>query len=72
VVDISDDILTRAQAAILNNVAMRSLAGRDVARITNDGAKQRMELTTDLQDVASCDFIIENVTEDWALKKSVL
>jgi len=23
------------------------------------------------QDVASCDFIIENVTEDWALKKSV-
>src|SRR2546430_15850194 len=27
--------------------------------------------TTDLQDVASCDFIIENVTEDWHVKKPV-
>jgi 3-hydroxybutyryl-CoA dehydrogenase len=30
-----------------------------------------MVLTTDLQDVASCDFIIENVTEDWAVKQPV-
>jgi 3-hydroxybutyryl-CoA dehydrogenase len=28
-----------------------------------------MVLTTDLEDVASCDFIIENVTEDWDVKK---
>jgi len=71
VVDISDDILTRAQAAILNNVRCVPLLSKTLPRITNDEAKQRMELTTDLQDVASCDFIIENVTEDWALKKSV-
>src|SRR5438046_9138418 len=30
-----------------------------------------MVLTTDLHDVASCDFIIENVTEDWDVKKPV-
>src|SRR2546430_15347902 len=30
-----------------------------------------MVFTTDLQDVASCDFIIENVTEDWHVKKPV-
>ena len=31
----------------------------------------RMVLTTDLEDVASCDFIIENVTEDWDVKRPV-
>ncbi len=30
-----------------------------------------MVLTTDLQDLASCDFVIENVTEDWQIKKQV-
>jgi len=30
-----------------------------------------MVLTTDLRDVASCDFIIENVTENWEIKKQV-
>ena len=71
VVDISDEILTRAQAAILNNVRCVPLLSKTLPRITNDEAKQRMVLTTDLQDVASCDFIIENVTEDWPVKKSV-
>ncbi len=71
VVDISDKILTRAQAAILNNVRCVPLLSKTLPRITNDEAKQRMVLTTDLHDVASCDFIIENVTEDWPVKKSV-
>ena len=30
-----------------------------------------MVLTTDLGDVASCDFVIENVTENWEIKKQV-
>jgi 3-hydroxybutyryl-CoA dehydrogenase len=30
-----------------------------------------MLLTTDLAEVASCDFIIENVTEDWKIKRPV-
>jgi 3-hydroxybutyryl-CoA dehydrogenase len=71
VVDISDDILTRAQAAVLHNVRCIPLLSKTLPRTTNDEAKQRMVLTTDLQDVASCDFIIENVTEDWAVKKPV-
>ncbi len=28
-----------------------------------------MTLTTDLNDLSSCDFVIENVTEDWGIKK---
>jgi 3-hydroxybutyryl-CoA dehydrogenase len=30
-----------------------------------------MTLTTNLEEVASCDFVIENVTEDWKIKKPV-
>jgi 3-hydroxybutyryl-CoA dehydrogenase len=71
VVDISDDILKRAQAAVLNNVRCVPLLSKTLPRITNDEAMQRMVLTTDLRDVASCDFIIENVTEDWSVKKPV-
>jgi 3-hydroxybutyryl-CoA dehydrogenase len=71
VVDISDAILKRAQAAVLNNVRCVPLLSKTLPRITSDEAMQRMVLTTDLQDVASCDFIIENVTEDWAVKKPV-
>src|SRR2546430_8345913 len=71
VVDISDDILKRAQGEVLNNVRFAPLLSRTLPRITRDEALQRMVLTTDLKDVASCDFIIENVTEDWDVKKPV-
>ena len=71
VVDLSDDILQRAHAAVLNNVRCIPLLSKTLPRITREEALQRMVLTTDLADVASCDFIIENVTEDWAVKKPV-
>ena len=71
VVDISEDILQRAQAAVLNNVRCVPLLSKTLPRISKEDALQRMVLTTDLHDVASCDFIIENVTEDWDVKKPV-
>ena len=71
VVDLSEDILKRAQAAVLNNVRCVPLLSKTLPRITKDEAMQRMVFTTDLRDVASCDFIIENVTEDWDVKKPV-
>ena len=70
-VDISDDILQRAQAEVLKNVRFVPLLSRALSPITREEALQRMVLTTDLKDVASCDFIIENVTEDWNVKKPV-
>jgi len=71
VVDISEDILKRAQAEVLNNVRFVPLLSKTLPRMTRDEALQRMVLTTDLKDVASCDFIIENVTEAWDVKKPV-
>jgi 3-hydroxybutyryl-CoA dehydrogenase len=68
-VDISEDILKRAQTEVLNNVRVAPMFLKTLPRITRDEALERMVLTIDLKDVASCDFIIENVTEDWAVKK---
>src|SRR5688572_32612756 len=71
VVDISEDVLERAQAEVLNNVRVVPLFSKTLPRITKDEAGQRMILATHLEDVASCDFIIENVTEDWNVKRPV-
>jgi len=71
VVDISEDILKRAQIEVLNNVRCAPLLSKTLPRITRDEALQRMVLTTDLKNVAPCDFIIENVTEDWDVKNPV-
>ena len=71
VVDISEEILKRAQTEVLNNIRFVPLLSKTLPRITRDEALQRMALTTRLEDVASCDFVIENVTENWEIKKLV-
>src|SRR5882672_10462254 len=71
VVDVSDEILESAQASVLNNVRTAPLLSKTLPRVTRDEAMQRMTLTTKLEDVASCDFIVENVFEDWAVKEGV-
>ena len=71
VVDVSDEILDCAQVKVLNNVRTAPLLSKSLPRVTRDDAMQRMVWTTRLEDVATCDFIVENVTEDWALKKAV-
>jgi 3-hydroxybutyryl-CoA dehydrogenase len=69
VVDLTNNILERAQAEVLNNVRFAPMLCKTLPPASRDEALQRMTLTTDLRDLASCDFIIENVTEDWEIKK---
>ena len=71
VVDISEEILQRAQTDVLNNIRFVPLLSKTLPRITKEEAATRMALTTDLRDIASCDFVIENVTENWEVKKQL-
>jgi 3-hydroxybutyryl-CoA dehydrogenase len=71
VVDISEEILQRTQADVLKNIRVVPLLSKTLPRITKEEALTRMVLTTDLRDLASCDFVIENVTENWEIKKEV-
>jgi 3-hydroxybutyryl-CoA dehydrogenase len=71
VVDVSEEILQRAQANVLKNVRCVPLISKTLLRITKEEADARMVFTTDMRDVASCDFLIENVTENWEIKKQI-
>jgi 3-hydroxybutyryl-CoA dehydrogenase len=70
-VDISEEILRRAQADVLKNIRVVPLLSKALPRITREEALGRMVLTTELEAVASCDFVIENVTESWEIKQQV-
>ena len=71
VVDVSDEVLQRAKGDILKNVRVAPLLSKTLPPVTKEEAVARMVMTTDVQELASCDFIIENVTEDWKIKKQV-
>jgi 3-hydroxybutyryl-CoA dehydrogenase len=71
VVDISEDSLKRAQDEILKNIRFAPVLSKTLPRVARDEVMRRMVLTTDLEKVSCCDFIIENVTEDWSIKRPV-
>jgi 3-hydroxybutyryl-CoA dehydrogenase len=70
-VDISEDILEKCRVEVLKHIRFAPLVSKSLPRMTKEAALDRLVLTTNLSDVARCDFIIENVTEEWAVKKQV-
>lgn len=70
-VDISQQCLAVAKTEIQRQVRFAPLLHKSLPRLAVDDAVQRVELTTKLEDVAGCEFVIENVTEDWHIKRQV-
>ena len=70
-VDVSAETLRRAEEQILDNVRFAPLLSKSLPRMSKSRAAELMVLTTDLTQVASCDFVIENVTENWGIKRQV-
>ena len=71
VVDVSREALARAEQAVLKNVRCAPLLSKKLPRVTKDEARERISLTTELEALARCDFVVENVIEDWPTKKQV-
>ncbi len=71
VVDVSQEILERATADILKNIRAAPLLAKRVPRVSKEDALKCLSFTTSLNDLSSCEFIIENVTEDWNVKQPV-
>jgi len=71
VVDVSSEVLDRARSEVLNNVRFAPMLSKSLPRVSRSEALDRMVLATDLKAAASCEFIIENVTEDWEVKNSL-
>jgi 3-hydroxybutyryl-CoA dehydrogenase len=70
-VDVSEEVLERAKEAVLSNVRFAPMLQKSLPKISKQQALERLHLTTRIEDLASCEFVIENVTEDWSVKQTV-
>jgi 3-hydroxybutyryl-CoA dehydrogenase len=68
-VDHAEDVLKRAQVEVEQYGRMRRLLGKVSGDPANLG--DRVRYTTDLLDLANVDFLIENITENWELKRDL-
>jgi 3-hydroxybutyryl-CoA dehydrogenase len=75
VVDVSEEILARAQVEIVQSVRLAPMFSKSLPAllpvVSREQALERLTLTTRLAEVASCGFVVENVTEDWNVKQAL-
>jgi 3-hydroxybutyryl-CoA dehydrogenase len=71
VVDVSDEKLERARAEVVKNVRFAPLLVKGAPRLSKEEALERVRFTTRCDELSSCEFIIENVTENWAIKEPI-
>ncbi len=70
-VDISEDILDKAKHEIRNNIRFQEFFKKSDRQVTSDGIIEKIEFSTNYKILESADFIVENVTEKWDIKKEV-
>ncbi|WP_156754865.1 3-hydroxyacyl-CoA dehydrogenase family protein [Actinokineospora pegani] len=69
-VDVSDEVLARSRAELRSS--LRGMAMFGAARNVDLGATlDEVEFTTDYDALAAADFVVENVTEDWEVKRHI-
>jgi 3-hydroxybutyryl-CoA dehydrogenase len=71
VVDVSDEVLGKARAAVLSNVRFAPMLLKSLPKISAKEALERMHFSTEIKALKGCEFVIENVTEDWGIKRAV-
>ncbi|MCP5049893.1 MAG: 3-hydroxyacyl-CoA dehydrogenase family protein [bacterium] len=70
-VDIYEDVLENAKAEITKSVRFAPMIKKELAKIPVKEALAKIVFSTDVNAMADCEFIIENVTEDWNIKEKV-
>lgn len=70
-VDISEKQLEKAKSEIIKNIRFAPLLLKDSPKLSKEEAEKRLITTLDINEVAQCEFIIENVYEDWNVKEKV-
>jgi 3-hydroxybutyryl-CoA dehydrogenase len=70
-VDVSDEILKKAQDEIRQNVRFGQMFNKSAARTKPDEVLANIRLTTDYGLLKDVDFVVENVIEKWAVKQKV-
>lgn len=70
-VDISENTLEKAKGEITKSIRFAPLVHKGAPKVPVKEALEKINFTTDLSQVADCDAVVENVTEDWNVKKPV-
>ena len=70
-VDISEKQLENAKSEIMKNIRFAPLFLKNTPGLSIQEVDQNLKLTLEISEIASCEFIIENVTEDWKTKEKV-
>jgi|SRR5437660_6099293 len=70
-VDISADALEQSRQEILKTVRFAPLLNKSLLRLSAEEALEKIRFATDMAEVAGCDFIVENVTENIKIKEEV-
>lgn len=70
-VDILEEILKKAADEIYNNVRFQAFFNKDKNLQEPEQVLEKIKFTTDYQSLQDVDYIIENVSEKWEIKKAV-
>jgi len=70
-VDISEEALEKAKGEITKSVRFAPLVHKGAPKVPVKEAMEKITFTRDMNQVADCDAIVENVTENWDVKKPV-
>jgi 3-hydroxybutyryl-CoA dehydrogenase len=70
-VDVSDEILSRATQEIKENLRLQRLFNKGGQPEKMEVLLQRIECSTDFRKLERADFVIENVTENFEIKREV-
>jgi len=71
VMDISDAALQKAETEVLKSIRFAPMFSKTLPRVSKEDAVRRMKFTRDLKDLAGCQMIVENVTENWEIKRPI-
>lgn len=70
-VDTSADVLEHCRTEVFKTVRFAPLMNKALPRVSASEVTQRTRFVTNIAEVGSCDFIVENVTEDLRIKAGV-
>lgn len=70
-VDISEEQIEISSKEIAKTIKFARLLDENLPKISVEEAMKNIRFTTDINNVGEADFIIENVPEEWTIKKKV-
>jgi 3-hydroxybutyryl-CoA dehydrogenase len=70
-VDIATGILERARAEIANGLRLAALLDPALREADHSAILAAIDFTTDPEQLTIVDFLVENVTESWAIKREI-